>query len=109
MSPRDITLPCCEKVTVSLQYEPEGEDLAARPVRHRAEVRESLAHRNVGDIERPDLVWLLDRHIADCYRPPTARAVASLSLLRIQGGRLIFRIYVYFADAGLWAGMVGRC
>ena len=26
-----------------------------------------------------------------------------------SGSRLIFSIHVYFRDAGLWAGMVGRC
>jgi hypothetical protein len=36
-------------------------------------------------------------------------AVASLSLLRSQRDQLIFSIHVYFRDAGLWAGMVGRC
>ena len=45
---------------------------------------------------------------ADCRRPPIARAVVSLSLLRSQRGRLIFSIHVYFRDAGLWAGMVRR-
>src|ERR1700748_3831248 len=49
------------------------------------------------------------RRVADCHRPPVARAVASLSVLRSQQGRLIFSIHVYFRDAGLWAGMVGRC
>jgi len=30
-------------------------------------------------------------------------------LFACPGNRLIFRIHVYFRDAGLWAGMVGRC
>ena len=32
-----------------------------------------------------------------------------MPILRGQGKRLIFRIHVYLRDAGLWAGMVGRC
>ena len=49
------------------------------------------------------------RYLADRPRTPTARGVASLSFLRRPGGWLIFSLYVYFRNAGLWAGMVRRC
>src|ERR1017187_8883652 len=49
------------------------------------------------------------RRVADCPRPPVTRTVASLSLLWRQQAGLIFRIHIYFRDAGLWTGMVGRC
>ena len=48
--------------------EPERENLAARPVHHRHQVHEPTAHRNVGDIERPDVIRFLDRDIPEQVR-----------------------------------------
>ena len=78
-----------------LDYQPPGrrqtstrEGRRIRPERHNpssiATLRIAIAHQ---------LLW----------------AVASLSLLRSHGDRLVFSVHIHFRDAGLWAGMVGRC
>ena len=44
--------------------EPPGQHPATRPVQNGKKIHEAPAHRNVGDIGRPDLIGACDRHVA---------------------------------------------
>ena len=45
--------------------ESECQNPAARPVHDGAEVHEAPAHRDIGDVQRPDLVGPLARHVSE--------------------------------------------
>jgi len=42
--------------------QPPGENLSGGPIHDRYQVHESLVHRDIGNISRPDLIWFVNGH-----------------------------------------------
>ena len=65
----DRLLQCLDaEVGVHCVGEPPGQDLSAEPVHHGYQKQESATHRQVGDIEGPDLIGSIDFQAAQQVR-----------------------------------------
>ena len=74
------------KVRRQRRREPPGQDSPGRPVHDADEIDEAAGHRDVRDIERPDLIGLGDRSTSKQIRKDlVARMSARRVLLAIQG------------------------
>ena len=71
----------CAEARVQRVRQPPGQDVPARPVHDRHQVKEAAVHRDVGDVGAPDMVRSLDRQAPEQIGPDPVLG------MRIAGAR----------------------